>query len=101
MHFSEAHMILYQNEKIQSGKYGKQADSDNLCLSAFSLQIGWRPSMPFANFFTLCGVPLARHSNWSSRRKYDAVTYFQILQIYLVRRSHYSKYKEKNRKISR
>jgi len=44
------------------------------------LQIGWRRSISFANFFTLFGVPLAGDSQWSNKRRYPAGGRLQILQ---------------------
>jgi hypothetical protein len=41
------------------------------------LQIG---SFYLSDFFSLCGVPVAGDSHWSSKRRYAAATYLQIFQ---------------------
>jgi len=51
----------------------------NLHLSTF-LQIGWRRSNSFADFFTLGVVPLAGESYWSISRRSAVATHLQILQ---------------------
>jgi len=43
------------------------------------LQIGWRVSISFADFFTPCGVPLAE-ALWSNMHRHDAATHMQIRQ---------------------
>jgi len=66
--FSEPSLILHQNLEIYMYIH-----------PPFFMQIGRRRSISPSDFSTLRGVPLAGDSYWSSKRRYAAVTYLQIL----------------------
>jgi len=44
------------------------------------LQIGERQAILLEYFFTLCEVPAAKDSYWSSKRGHGAATHLQIIQ---------------------
>ena len=44
------------------------------------LPISWLRSIYFRDLSTICGVPVAVDSYWSSKRRYAAATDWQILQ---------------------